>query len=145
MNFFFTSTFDKRVKRDFVQKKPKGGTFLTLISRVLEFSVSVRKNVQKQTTKKWGSEIDFIFIRFLHWNEQKTSPENGQFFHIFDNFFSFFKNHLFLGFPQVHTRKMRAKKASKVSVKKYQTSDFDQICRILLKCFESKVSKIESK
>ena len=117
MNFFFTSTFDKRVKKRFCPKKSKGGTLLTLISRLLEFSVSVRKNVQKQTTKKWGSEIDFIFIRFLHWNEQKTSPENGQFFIFLTNFFSFFKNHLFLRFPQVHTRKMRAKKASKVSVK----------------------------
>ena len=87
--------------------------------------------------------LHFYPFPALEWTKNVTGK--WSIFHIFDKFFSFFKNHLFLRFPQVHTRKMRAKKASKVSVKKYQTPDFDQICRILLKCFESKVSKIKSK
>ena len=122
MNFFFTSTFDKRVKKRFCPKKSKGGTLLTLISRLLEFSVSVRKNVQKQTTKKWGSEIDFIFIRFLHWNEQKTSPENGQFFIFLTNFFSFFKESPLFMIPTSTYTKNEGKKSVKSFCKKISNS-----------------------
>ena len=59
--------------------------------------------------------LHFYPFPALEWTKNVTGK--WSIFHIFDKFFSFFKNHLFLRFPQVHTRKMKAKKASKVSVK----------------------------